>query len=202
MVSNIQEPGVVAVRMALIPVDVAEALVQEMPQLKTWLIAQLELRIAPGAEATTVMRDIATLGPGFLQTTALPQGIKVPSPVPIDHQAAHVGRGRRLASSLASAGAVTSCRATWAKAWMRPTATRTVMVTHSTLMANARTASAPGHTEGDTHANRTHRRTAEGPCQHREHFPPSAMVYRPGTYQHRCPGCGHVTTFFVDTPIW
>lgn len=42
----------------------------------------------------------------------------------------------------------------------------------------------------------------KAPCQHREHFPPSAMVYRPGTYQHRCPGCGHVTTFFVDTPIW
>ncbi len=110
MVSNIQEPGVVAVRMALIPVDVAEALVQEMPQLKTWLIAQLELRIAPGAEATTVMRDIATLGPGFLQTTALPQGIKVPSPVPIDHQAAHVGReaSRKLAG-VCGCGHLVSC---------------------------------------------------------------------------------------------
>lgn len=40
------------------------------------------------------------------------------------------------------------------------------------------------------------------PCLHAQHYPPTHMVFRPGTYQHRCPGCGHVTTFFVDAPIW
>lgn len=99
MVANIETPGSVAVRMALIPLDVAEMLVEELPQLKTWLIAQLEVRVAPDALATEVLRDIAELGPAFLQTTPLPNGTKVPSPVPIDHLAAQEGReaSRKLA---------------------------------------------------------------------------------------------------------
>ena len=35
------------------------------------------------------------------------------------------------------------------------------------------------------------------PCLHSEHNPPSMIVLQPGTYQHTCPGCGHVTTFSV-----
>jgi len=43
----------------------------------------------------------------------------------------------------------------------------------------------------------------EGPCvdhrvcRHPEHDPPRMIVLSPGTYEHECPGCGHVTTFTV-----
>jgi hypothetical protein len=36
------------------------------------------------------------------------------------------------------------------------------------------------------------------PCFHREHYPPSMMVFKPGTYEHTCPACGHVTIFTVQ----
>jgi rRNA maturation endonuclease Nob1 len=35
------------------------------------------------------------------------------------------------------------------------------------------------------------------PCYHPEHNPPSAMVYKPGTYEHICPGCGNRIVFTV-----
>lgn len=110
MVANVETPGTVAVRLALIPVDVAEHLIEQNPQLKTWLIAQLEVRVSPGALAVETLNDIAQLGPGFLQTTALPQGIKVPSPVPIDHEAAQEGReaSRKLAG-VCGCGHLVSC---------------------------------------------------------------------------------------------
>jgi hypothetical protein len=110
MVANVETPGTVAVRLALIPVDVAEHLIEQNPQLKTWLIAQLEVRVSPGALAVETLNDIAQLGPGFLQTTPLPQGIKVPSPVPIDHEAAHEGReaSRKLAG-VCGCGHLVSC---------------------------------------------------------------------------------------------
>lgn len=36
------------------------------------------------------------------------------------------------------------------------------------------------------------------PCRHPEHEPPAFMVYRPGRYEHTCPGCGRRFTFTVD----
>lgn len=34
-------------------------------------------------------------------------------------------------------------------------------------------------------------------CQHPEHEPPSMRVFKPGTYEHTCPGCGHKGFFVV-----
>lgn len=35
------------------------------------------------------------------------------------------------------------------------------------------------------------------PCLNPEHNPPSMMVFKPGTYEHTCPGCGSKTIFTV-----
>lgn len=35
-------------------------------------------------------------------------------------------------------------------------------------------------------------------CQHSEHEPPNAQVLAPGSYEHVCPGCGHVGHFTVS----
>jgi hypothetical protein len=35
------------------------------------------------------------------------------------------------------------------------------------------------------------------PCSHPEHNPPSHMVYKPGVYEHTCPGYGKKTVFTV-----
>lgn len=40
------------------------------------------------------------------------------------------------------------------------------------------------------------------PCQHPEHNPPSMRVFEPGIYEHTCPKCGHVQTFFVREAVW
>lgn len=37
----------------------------------------------------------------------------------------------------------------------------------------------------------------EYPCQHPGHNPPGLMVYKPGTYEWTCPGCGAKTVFTV-----
>jgi Zn ribbon nucleic-acid-binding protein len=37
-------------------------------------------------------------------------------------------------------------------------------------------------------------------CRHREHDPPSMMVYEDGVYEHECPGCGHKQRFVVRKP--
>lgn len=34
-------------------------------------------------------------------------------------------------------------------------------------------------------------------CRHPEHRPPSMMVFKPGAYEHRCPGCGQRSYFTV-----
>lgn len=44
--------------------------------------------------------------------------------------------------------------------------------------------------------------TPKKPCFHREHKPPSHMVYKPGTYTHKCPACGEETTFTVPLVTW
>ncbi len=36
------------------------------------------------------------------------------------------------------------------------------------------------------------------PCLSPTHNPPSMIVLSPGTYEHTCPSCGHVTTFVVN----
>lgn len=38
------------------------------------------------------------------------------------------------------------------------------------------------------------------PCYHPEHNPPSMIVYEPGVWEHKCPGCGHVVEFSVVRP--
>lgn len=40
------------------------------------------------------------------------------------------------------------------------------------------------------------------PCQHPEHNPPSMMVWEPGTYEHTCPHCGHVTLFNIVYSVY
>jgi|HubBroStandDraft_4_1064222.scaffolds.fasta_scaffold64215_2 hypothetical protein len=35
------------------------------------------------------------------------------------------------------------------------------------------------------------------PCRHPEHNPPGYQVFRPGIYEHACPGCGKKQTFTV-----
>lgn len=39
-------------------------------------------------------------------------------------------------------------------------------------------------------------------CLHPEHNPPGHMVFKPGKYEHTCPGCGRVITFYVTGPVW
>ena len=34
-------------------------------------------------------------------------------------------------------------------------------------------------------------------CRHPEHDPPTMMVFKPGVYEHTCPGCGHKQQFVV-----
>lgn len=36
------------------------------------------------------------------------------------------------------------------------------------------------------------------PCQHPEHNPPNMMVFKPGMYEHTCPGCGKTQIFTVS----
>ena len=36
-------------------------------------------------------------------------------------------------------------------------------------------------------------------CRHQEHYPPSHMVYEPGTWEHVCPGCGARHVFVVPS---
>jgi hypothetical protein len=38
----------------------------------------------------------------------------------------------------------------------------------------------------------------ERPCMDPEHDPPKHMVYRPGTYEHTCPGCSRKIVFRVE----
>jgi len=38
---------------------------------------------------------------------------------------------------------------------------------------------------------------APKPCLSLDHYPPSHMVYQPGTYQHTCSACGKVIVFTV-----
>lgn len=40
------------------------------------------------------------------------------------------------------------------------------------------------------------------PCRHPEHKVPAHIVLSPGTYEHRCPGCGARTRFTVHGAIW
>jgi hypothetical protein len=42
----------------------------------------------------------------------------------------------------------------------------------------------------------------EPPCLHPEHNPPNMIVLSPGTYEHKCPGCGKKMSFIVSGPIW
>lgn len=35
------------------------------------------------------------------------------------------------------------------------------------------------------------------PCHHPEHSLPGHVVYEPGVYEHKCPGCEKITTFIV-----
>ncbi len=39
------------------------------------------------------------------------------------------------------------------------------------------------------------------PCNHPGHNPPNYMVFSPGIYENKCPGCGKITIFTVQ-PIW
>jgi hypothetical protein len=39
-------------------------------------------------------------------------------------------------------------------------------------------------------------------CRHRQHDPPSMLVYEDGAYEHECPGCGHIQRFVVRKPTW
>lgn len=38
---------------------------------------------------------------------------------------------------------------------------------------------------------------ASRPCFDPAHNPPSHCVFEPGTYEHVCPACGHITIFSV-----
>ncbi len=38
-------------------------------------------------------------------------------------------------------------------------------------------------------------------CTHPEHNPPGMRVFPPGEHNHKCPGCGHTTTFVVNRPM-
>lgn len=38
-------------------------------------------------------------------------------------------------------------------------------------------------------------------CQHPEHDPPAMQVFKPGTYEHTCPGCGHKGKFIVRSDV-
>lgn len=40
----------------------------------------------------------------------------------------------------------------------------------------------------------------EEPCRHPQHDPPGHMVWKPGVYQHVCPGCRAQQTFTVTRP--
>lgn len=40
------------------------------------------------------------------------------------------------------------------------------------------------------------------PCRHPEHLPPTMRVWRPGVYEHTCPGCGNVIRFVVPGVSW
>lgn len=44
--------------------------------------------------------------------------------------------------------------------------------------------------------------TPDESCKHPEHKPPMFQVFSPGHYEHTCPGCGHITSFTVNKPIW
>lgn len=37
------------------------------------------------------------------------------------------------------------------------------------------------------------------PCTNAQHTPPSMMLYKPGTYEHVCPGCGMKGVFTVES---
>lgn len=34
-------------------------------------------------------------------------------------------------------------------------------------------------------------------CKDPDHFPPRMMVFKPGTYEHTCPTCDHITVFTI-----
>jgi hypothetical protein len=40
------------------------------------------------------------------------------------------------------------------------------------------------------------------PCTHPDHDPPKYMVFKPGVYEHTCPGCGRVVQFTVPIKTW
>lgn len=40
------------------------------------------------------------------------------------------------------------------------------------------------------------------PCRDPEHAPPKYRSYTPGTYEHRCPSCGHKTVFTIEQVLY